>query len=110
MATFREARDALMFAYQDGSIDDTEFAQCRFGDMVARFGRPVPQLSIITNRIMDYVFDEYSHLLAHFAAAIHDEEAPLENCWSFIDGPVRPLCKPDQNQRILYNGHKGCMA
>ena len=123
MATFREARDALMFAYQDGSIDDTEFAQCRFGDMVARFGRPVPQLSIITNRIMDYVFDEYSHLLAHlnqpwlsrnslrhFAAAIHDEEAPLENCWSFIDGPVRPSCKPDQNQRILYNGHKGCMA
>ena len=26
MATFREAREALMFAYQDGSIDDTEFA------------------------------------------------------------------------------------
>ena len=26
MATFREAREALLFAYQDGSIDDTEFA------------------------------------------------------------------------------------
>ena len=26
MATFREAREALMFVYQDGSIDDTEFA------------------------------------------------------------------------------------
>ena len=25
MATFREAREALLFAYQDGSIDDTEF-------------------------------------------------------------------------------------
>ena len=143
MATFREAREALMIAYQDGSIDDTEFAllydlrhlnssenlefpywkygrfdldsmtddeckaefrfykndiyllgevldipeimkcsngvlvdgtealsallkrlayPCRFGDMVARFGRPVPQLSMITNRNMDYVFDEYSHL------------------------------------------------
>ena len=23
---FREAREALLFAYQDGSIDDTEFA------------------------------------------------------------------------------------
>ena len=92
---------------------------CRFGDMVARFGRPVPQLSMITNRIMDYVFDQYSHLLTHFnqpwlsrnslrhfAAAIHDEGAPLENCWGFVDGTVRPLCKPDQNQRILYNGHK----
>ena len=28
MATFREAREALMFAYQDGSIDDTEFPCC----------------------------------------------------------------------------------
>ena len=92
---------------------------CRFADMVARFGRPVPQLCMITYRMMDYLFDEYSHLLAdlnqpwlsrdrlrHFAATIHDKGAPLENCWGFIDGTVRPLCKPDENQRILYNGHK----
>ena len=92
---------------------------CRFADMVPRFGRPVPQLCMITNRMMDYLFDEYSHLLAdlnqpwlsrdrlgHFAATIHDKGAPLENCWGFIDGTVRPLCKPDENQRILYNGHK----
>lgn len=26
IATFREAREALLFAYKDGSIDDTEFA------------------------------------------------------------------------------------
>ena len=26
MVTFREAREALLFAYQDGSIDDTKFA------------------------------------------------------------------------------------
>jgi len=89
---------------------------CRFGDMVVRFGKPVPQLSMITNRLMDYVFDEYSHLLAdlnqpwlsrsslrHLAAAIHDEVAPLVNCWGFIDGTKIPLCKPDQSQRILYN-------
>ena len=92
---------------------------CRFADMVARFGRPVPQLYMITNRMIDYLFDEYSHLLAdlnqpwfsrdrlrHFAATIHDKRAPLENCWGFIDGTVRPLCKPDENQGILYTGHK----
>ena len=92
---------------------------CRFADMVARFWRPVPQLCMITNRMMDCVFVEYSHLFAHlnqpwlsrdclrhFAATIHDKGAPLENCWGFIDGTMRPLCKPDQNQRILYNGHK----
>ena len=91
----------------------------RFADMVVRFGRPLPQLCMITNRMMDYLFDEYSHLFAdsnqpwlsrdrlrHFAAAIHDKGAPLENCWGFIDVTVRSLCKPDENQRILYNGHK----
>ena len=80
-------------------------------------------IKMIVNRMMDYVFDKYSHLLAHlnqpwlsrdrlrhFAATIHDKGAPLENCWGFIDETVRPLCKPDQNQRILYNGHKGCMG
>ena len=197
MATSREEREALLFAYQDGSIDDTKFAllydlnscenlefpywkygrfdldsmtddeckaefrffknnvyllgevldipdimkcpngvlmdgtealslllmrfayPCRFADMVARFERPVPQLCMITNRMMDYLFDEYSHLLAnlnqpwlssdrlrHFAATIHDKGALLENCWGFIDGTVRPLCKRDQNQRILCNRHK----
>lgn len=47
--------------------------------------------------------------LCHFAAAIHEEGAPLENCWGFIDGTVRPICKPDQNQRVLYDGHKRCV-
>ena len=197
MATSREEREALLFAYQDGSIDDTKFVlshdlhspenlefpswkygrfvldsmtddeckaefrffqnnvyllgevldipdimkcpngvlmdgtealslllmrfayPCRFADMLARFERPVPQLCMITNRMMDYLFDEYSHLLAdlnqpwfssdrlrHFAATIHDKGALLENCWGFIDGTVRPLCKRDQNQRILCNRHK----
>lgn len=68
---------------------------------------------------MDYVFDEYSHLLVHlnqpwlsknslrhFAAAIHDEGASVENCWGFIDRTVRPLGKPEQNQRTLFNWHK----
>ena len=90
---------------------------CRFADMVARFGRPVPQLCMITNRMMDYLFDEYSHLLVdlnqpwlsgdglrHFAAIKHDKEAPLESCWGkFIDETVRPVRKADENQRILYN-------
>ena len=197
MATFREEREALLFSYQDGSIDDTKFAllydlnsyekiefpywkygrfdldsmtddecktefrffkndiyllgevldipdimkcpngvlvdgtealsvllmrfayPCRFADMVARFERPVPQLCMVTNQMMDYLFDEYSHLLAdlnqpwlsrdrlrHFAATIRDKGAPLESCWGLIDGTVRPLCKPDENQRILCNRHK----
>ena len=30
----------------------------------------------------------------------------LENCWGFIDGTVRPICRPGENQNVVYNGHK----
>ena len=32
--------------------------------------------------------------------------AALENCFGFIDGTVRPIARPDENQRVVYNGHK----
>ena len=92
---------------------------CRYVDMMPRFGRAVPQLSMISNRIADIIFDDYGHLLRNlaqpwlsqaelkqFAESIHAKGAPLETCWGFIDGTVRPPCKPGQNQRALYNGHK----
>ena len=92
---------------------------CPFVDMVARFGRPVPQLSMITNRMLDYLFGKCNYLLAHlnqswlskdrphhFAATIYNRGALFENCWALLDGTVRPLRKPDQNQRMLCNGHK----
>ena len=37
---------------------------------------------------------------------IHNKNAPLQNCWGFVDGTVRPVCRPGENQRVLYNGHK----
>ena len=89
---------------------------CRYGSSIGETSSTTLQ---ITNRMMDYLFDEYSHLLAdlnqpclsrdllrHFAATIHDRGAHLENCWGFIDGTMRSLCNPGENQRILYNGHK----
>ena len=44
--------------------------------------------------------------LENFAACIHRKGAPLDNCWGFIDGTVRPVSRPGEYQRILYNGHK----
>ena len=41
-----------------------------------------------------------------FADAIHTKTAPLDNCWGFIDGTVRPCCRPAINHRIVYNGYK----
>ena len=30
----------------------------------------------------------------------------LRNCFGFVDGTVRPISRPDENQRVVYNGHK----
>ena len=92
---------------------------CRYSDMISRFGRPVPELCMITNEVMDNIFNNHSHrisqwnddilnpqLLQEYADVIHAKGAPLENCFGFIDGTVRPIARPDQQQRIVYNGHK----
>ena len=92
---------------------------CRYSDMISRFGRPVPELCMITNEVMDNIFNNHSHrisqwnddilnpqLLQEYADVVHAKGAPLENCFGFIDGTVRPIARPDQQQRIVYNGHK----
>ena len=90
---------------------------CRCGDMIPRFGRPVAQLSMISNEMLSFIYGQHGHLLssfdqtwpaslAQFANAVHRKGAALDNCWGFIDGTVRPICRPQQHQRVLYNGHK----
>lgn len=92
---------------------------CRYGDMIPLFGRSVPELCMITNQVLNYIFDTHCHritewnnyllnpnLLELYAYSIHQKGAPLQNCFGFIDGTVRPICKPRTNQRVVYNGHK----
>ena len=92
---------------------------CRYSDMISRFGRPVPELCMITNRVMDFVYGTHGHritqwnpailnprLLEQYAAAIEGKGAALHNCFGFVDGTVRPISKPGEQQRIVYNGHK----
>ena len=85
--------------------------------MIAHFGKPVPVLCMI-NYMIDYIYQAHSHRLLQWNDAIlnpHSLEiynvitakvSPLDNCFDFIDGTVRPISKPDQNQRVVYNGHK----
>jgi hypothetical protein len=74
---------------------------------------------MITNTVVDDLYERYSHLFCNFnqpwlspenllryATAIHDKGAALDNCWGFLDGTVRPICRPMQNQGDVYNGHK----
>ena len=41
-----------------------------------------------------------------YADAIHQAGPALDNCWRFVDGTVRPVCRANENQRAIYNGHK----
>lgn len=95
------------------------FYPCRYSDMISRFERPVPELCMITNEVMDNIFNNHNHrisrwsrdvlsspLLRENADAIHAKGSPLENCFGFIDGTVRPIARPNQQQKIVYNGHK----
>lgn len=92
---------------------------CRYSDLIHRFGRPVPEICMITNHVMETVYSLHHHrltawnhtlmsppLLQTYADAIRMKGSALPNCFGFIDGTVRPICRPQENQRIVYNGHK----
>ena len=92
---------------------------CRYADLVTRIGRPVPQLCMISRKVVDEIFDRYSHLLTEldqpwlsrenlqiFANAVHDKGATLDNCCGFVDGTVRPICRLLRTQKVVYKWHK----
>ena len=92
---------------------------CRYSDLVPQFGRSVPELSMIMNTVVDYIFERHgdkitswNHQLLSpenlkiYAETIHQKGAALDNCFGFIDGTVRQICRPGEMQRIVYNGHK----
>ena len=92
---------------------------CRYSDMIPRFGRPTPVLSMVTNEVLDFIYNTHSHkitewnhallspaLLQTYADAVNAKGAALNNCFGFIDGTVRPIARPGENQRVVYNGHK----
>lgn len=92
---------------------------CRLSDMIARFGRPVPVISMITKEVMNFIYENHHQRLTQwnqfllspaslqeYADAIHRAGAALDSCFGFIDGTVRPICRPGKEQRLVYNGHK----
>lgn len=94
----------------------------RYSDMIPRFSRPVPVLSMVTNELLDQIYALHSHRiitwnptildppsLERYAQTISERGWPLQNCFGFIDGTVRPIARPDKHQRILYK-KKGVQA
>ena len=92
---------------------------CRLSDMIHRFGRAVPELSMISSNVEQWIYKHHHHRITRwnetllnsdalqlYAEAISQSGAALTNCFGFVDGTVRPICRPGDNQRIVYNGHK----
>ena len=89
---------------------------CRYGDMVHRFAKPVLVLSMITNQMIDFVYNVHGNRVLNWnhevlspvnlqtcVDAVPARGAPLPNCFG---GTVRPISRPEEHQRLLYNGHK----
>lgn len=93
---------------------------CRYTDMVPRFGRNPTELCLIFNEMLDLIYTKHRHRLSdwdrnpflqpdqlyRYVDAIHLQGSPLKNCFGFVDGTVRSIARPKQNQRVTYNGHK----
>ena len=91
---------------------------CRYSDIIQRCGLSVPELCLMSNTILDEIFDDHFHFLRDFlqiwlsppnlelfSEKVLAEGAALDNCWGFVDGTVRPVCRPTNNQRALFNVH-----
>ena len=74
---------------------------------------------MIYNIVLDHIYNTHGYRISQwnstildpvslerYAEAIHNKGAALDNCIGFIDGTVRPICRPGELQRVVYNGHK----
>ena len=52
---------------------------CRFSDMIQRFARPVSVLSLITNEVTDFIYDNHCHLVTEWNRDILSSVA-LQQC------------------------------
>lgn len=89
-------------------------------DMVRTFFRSVPVLSLMCKEVTNHVYHNFNNPLLNslrqdclspqnlekYARAIFNKGAAIANCWGFVDGTVRAICRPKEPKRVMYNGHK----
>ncbi|XP_054933606.1 uncharacterized protein [Dermacentor andersoni] len=77
-------------------------------------------ISSISNKVFDHTETTFGHLLDdltkheglslnyldELSQAVYNEGADLPNCWAFIDGTARSICRPSEHQRQYFSGHK----
>ncbi|KAL3214088.1 hypothetical protein MRX96_035014 [Rhipicephalus microplus] len=77
--------------------------------------QPQPRKNVHKNGVLDidaieplFIISRWMNLqnLQLFSQAVHQKDAPLKNCWGFIDGTARRICRPSKLQQEHYSGHK----
>jgi len=90
----------------------------RYYDAELVFHRHVSTLCSLFALVSQFVYELWKHLLVfdhvrlsparlmELAGAVAAKDAPLQNCWGFIDGTCIKVCRPNQFQERLYSGYK----
>ena len=94
----------------------------RYSDMVPRFARPVPVLSMITNEVLDHVYRTHEHricqwypevmnplALQRYADAVANKCAPLQNCLDLLMAPLDRLLGLTPISELFTTGIRGSM-
>ncbi|XP_050513787.1 uncharacterized protein LOC126889496 [Diabrotica virgifera virgifera] len=92
----------------------------RLCDLEYIFQRSPPALSEICNYVCKHIYDNFRYVLEdlnrlnwltrdrlqQYAQAVANKGAAVQNCWGFIDGTARAICRPGIDQEAYYSGHK----
>ncbi|XP_040358411.1 protein ALP1-like [Ixodes scapularis] len=92
----------------------------RLCDLERTFGRHSSVISSVVSTVMAHIEYQFGHLLSDLtnhkwldvpclkklSEAVHARGAPLKNCWGFIDGTARHICRPSVGQQEHFSGHK----
>lgn len=92
----------------------------RWTDLESIFGLSAPYLSAVAGVVTKLIIENKGHLLKnldnlnwltpnrldYYCQVVRAKGCPLDNCWGFIDGTARPICRPGENQQEFFSGHK----
>lgn len=87
----------------------------RLLDNISIFGRSSSMISRIFSAVLEDIYLKHHDKLTTLhqpyislskLAEVTNEQCGLRNCIGFIDGTVRPMCRPSYNQQASFNGHK----
>ena len=80
--------------------------------MTPMFGRNMTEMCLIYNKMVDHIYQQHAEKLNDwnqpmlapgqlqiYADTIHAKGAPLDSCFGFVDGTVRRIARPKNNQR-----------